>query len=133
MTILWSILLLLYSLFCLFFWGGEYPWHMEVSRLGVTSELKLPAYTTATATPIPSHICDLHYSSWQCQILNLLSKARDWTCILMGSSQIPFLQAMTGIPIVLFIKWHSPNWINHFIKIVIAYILKGRKNICRFF
>ena len=27
-----------------------HPWHIEVPRLGVESELKLPAYTTATAT-----------------------------------------------------------------------------------
>ena len=27
--------------------------HMEVPRLGVKSELKLPVYTTATATPDP--------------------------------------------------------------------------------
>ena len=39
------------------------------------------AYTTATATPDPSHISDLYYSLWQCWILNPLSKARDWTCI----------------------------------------------------
>ena len=29
---------------------GPHPWHMEVPRLGIESELKLPAYTTATAT-----------------------------------------------------------------------------------
>ena len=29
---------------------------MEVLRLGVESELQLPAYTTATATPDPSHV-----------------------------------------------------------------------------
>ena len=45
-------------------------WHMEVSRLGVKSELKLPAYATAIATQDQSHVCDLHHSSWQCQILN---------------------------------------------------------------
>ena len=28
---------------------GLHPWHMEVLRLGVESELELPAYTTATA------------------------------------------------------------------------------------
>ena len=54
---------------------------MEVPRLGTESELKLPAYSTATATPDPSHICDLHYSSWQCQMLNPLSEARDQTLI----------------------------------------------------
>ena len=41
---------------------------MEVPRLGVELELQLPAYTTAT--PDPSCICDLHYSSWQHWILN---------------------------------------------------------------
>ena len=35
----------------------------------------------ATATPDPSHICDLHHSPRQCQILNPLSKARDRTHI----------------------------------------------------
>ena len=41
------------------------------------------AYSTALATPDPSHICDLYHSSQQHQILNLLSKARDQTRILM--------------------------------------------------
>ena len=54
-----------------------YLWHMEVSRLGVKSELQLPTYTTATATPDVSRICNLCYSSQQHQILNPLSKARD--------------------------------------------------------
>ena len=49
---------------------------MEVPRLGVESELQLPAYVTATATRDPSLICDLHHSSWHCWILNPLSKAR---------------------------------------------------------
>ena len=44
---------------------------MEVPRLGVESELQL---LDATATWDPSFICDLHHSSWQCQILNPLSK-----------------------------------------------------------
>ena len=30
-----------------------HPRHMEVPKLGVESELQLPAYTTATATPDP--------------------------------------------------------------------------------
>ena len=50
---------------------------MEVPRLGIESELQLPAYTTATATWDPSHICNLHRSSWQHRILNPLSEARD--------------------------------------------------------
>ena len=31
------------------FFGGLYPQHMEVPRLGVESELQLPPYATATA------------------------------------------------------------------------------------
>ena len=54
-------------------------------------------YATATATPDLSHICNLHYSSRQHQILNPLSKARDRTCILpMDASQIHFCWATTG-------------------------------------
>ena len=74
--------------FCLFIWGflGPHLGHMEVPRLGVQSELQLPAYTTATATamPDPSYVCNLGHSSWQCQILNLLSKARNWAHFLVG-------------------------------------------------
>ena len=61
---------------------------MEVSRLGVESELQLQAYTTATAMPDPSHVCDLHHSSEQHQILNPQREARDQTCVLMITSQI---------------------------------------------
>ena len=63
-------------------------WYMEFPRLGVELELQLPAYTTATATPDLSHICKLHLSLWQCQILNPLSEARDQTQILMDTSQV---------------------------------------------
>ena len=38
---------------------------MDIPRLGVQSKLELPAYTTATATPNPSYVCDLHVSSRQ--------------------------------------------------------------------
>ena len=61
---------------------------MEVPRLGVESELQLPAYTTATATLDPSLICDLHQSSQQHQILNTLTEAWDRTCILMDTSWV---------------------------------------------
>ena len=43
---------------------GPHPWHMEVSRLGVDSELQPPAYTTVRATQDLSHVFDLHHSSW---------------------------------------------------------------------
>ena len=38
----------------------------------------------------PSHVCNLHHSSQQHQILNTLSKARDQTCVLMDASHICF-------------------------------------------
>ena len=44
------------------------------------------AYTTATAIWDLSQICNLLHSLWQCQILNSLSKARDWPHILMDIS-----------------------------------------------
>ena len=54
---------------------------MEVPSLGFKSELQLQACTTAPATPDPSHLCNWHYSLWQCGILNPLSEARDQTRI----------------------------------------------------
>ena len=64
--------------------------HMEVPRLGVPLELQLRTYTTATAKPDPSHVCDLHYSSQQCRILSPMSEVRDQICILMDTSWIRF-------------------------------------------
>ena len=61
-------------------------WHKEVPRLGVKQELQLLAYTTATATPDPSHICDQCLRQWQ--ILIPLIKARDRTLILLNTSQV---------------------------------------------
>ena len=61
---------------------------MVVTRLGVESGLQLPAYTTATATPDLSHVCNICHSSQQCWILNPLSGARDQTRILMGTSRV---------------------------------------------
>ena len=42
----------------------------------------------ATVMWDPSHIWDLHHSLRQCRILNPLSKARDWTRILIDTSRI---------------------------------------------
>ena len=61
---------------------------MEIPRLEVESELQLPAYATATTTPDPSHLWDIHHNSWQFWILNPLNKARDLTHNLMVPSQI---------------------------------------------
>ena len=59
---------------------------MEVLRLGVELEMKLPADATATAKQDPSRICNLHHSSQQCRIVNPMSEARDRTQILMDPS-----------------------------------------------
>ena len=77
-------------------------WYIEVSRLGVKSDLQLPATATARATQDPSHVCSLHHSSQQRQILNPLSKARDWTHTLMDTSQVHYHWATTGTPWVWF-------------------------------
>ena len=59
------------------FFLGPHLRHMEVPRLEVELELQLPAYAKATAMWDPSHVCDLHHSSWQRHILNPLSEVRD--------------------------------------------------------
>ena len=63
--------------------------HMEVPRLGVKSELQLPACTTATAMADPSHRLQL------CLILSL-SKAWDRTVVLMVTRLILNLLSHNG-------------------------------------
>ena len=70
----------------------SHPWHMEVPRLGVESELQLPAYTAASATRVPSHV-----SSRQCWILKPLNVARDRTHVLMDTSWVLNLLSHNGI------------------------------------
>ena len=82
---------------------GPYLQHMEILRLGVELELQPLVYTTATATPEPSRVFDLHHSSWQCWISSPLSEARDPTVsswILAG-----FINhgAMTELPAFFFL------------------------------
>ena len=51
-----------FSFFFPFFFRAAL-WHMEVPRLGVKLELRLLAYTTATATPDLSCSYDLHHKA----------------------------------------------------------------------
>ena len=81
-------------IFCIL---GLHLQHMEVPRLGVQLELQLLAYTTATAMPDPSRLCDLHHSSQQHWIPDPLREARDRTRILMDTSQSHFC-AIMGMP-----------------------------------
>ena len=77
---------------------GPYMRHMEVPRLGVEMELQLPAYTTVTAMPDPSHIYKLHQSTQQCWILNPLNGATDQMHVFMDSSQVLYHWATMGTP-----------------------------------
>ena len=99
----------MYIFFCVF---GLQPQHMEVPGLGVKKELQPPAYVTATAMPDPSCIWDLHHSSWQCQILNPLTEARDRTRYLMVPSRICFCYTMTGTPKIFLILVDLHNSVN---------------------
>ena len=86
-----QLALFFFFFFFFFFFSvllGPHLGHMEVPRLGVESELQLQAYTTVTATPDPSHTCDLHHRLQHRQILNPLSEARDRTCILADTSRV---------------------------------------------
>ena len=83
-----------------FFFLGPHPWHMEVPRLEVKSELQLPGNATATVTWDQSCVCNLttahgnagYPTPWA------LSKARDRTHVLMDTSWISFHCATKGIP-----------------------------------
>ena len=81
-----------FCLFCFAFslFSGSHQQHMEVPTLGVKLELQLQTHTTATATQDPSHICNLHHSSRQRQILNPLCEAREGTRILMVTSWVHY-------------------------------------------
>ena len=108
-NMLWCILSYLSSVHLL--WSGAvtlvflgergHMRHIELPRLGVKLELQLPAYTPAIAMCDLGQVCDLHHSSRQGWILNPLIKARDWTHILMVTSQVLNQWATRGTPSLL--------------------------------
>ena len=53
--------------------------------------------------PDPSHMCNLHHSSQQCQILNPLSRARDQTCLLMDTIWFHYCWATMGTHLLQFL------------------------------
>ena len=63
---------------------------MEVLRLEVQSELQQLTRAIATAIGDQILVCDLHYSSQQCWILNPLSETRDQTHVLMHTSRVGY-------------------------------------------
>ena len=91
--------ILFVRLFCFL---GVWVWHMKVPRLGVESELQLPSYNAATAMLEPSHVCNLHHSSCQCWILNPLNGAKNWTHVIMDTSQVHFYWTTIGTLIGIF-------------------------------
>ena len=95
----YSYFLFFFFFFSVFFLGPPLQ-HMEVPRLGVESDLQMPAY--ATAMQDLSHICDLHHSSRQRRIPNPLSKSRDGTRIVMDTSEVHYCWATVGTPTVTF-------------------------------
>ena len=89
----------------LFCFLGLHLQHMEDPRLAFELELQLSAFTTATAMPNLSHVCQLYHSSWQCQILNPLSKVRDQIHILMNTILVPFHWAIMGTLQFTFLRY----------------------------
>ena len=88
--------------FIFLFFLGLHPRYVEVSRLGVESELQLLLCTTATATWDPSHICDLPHSSRQRWILHPRSGARDQTRNLMDPSWVVYRRATRELLFLIF-------------------------------
>ena len=84
------------SFFLFFIFLEPHPRHMKVPRLGVTSELWLPAYTTAM------QVWPVTYTKTYWNTRSLIHWARpgikpaSQTCILMDASQFRFCWAMMG-------------------------------------
>ena len=57
---------------------------MDVPRLGVQLEMQLPTYTTATAMQDLSLVITYTAAQGNAGSFNLLSEAKDRTCILVG-------------------------------------------------
>ena len=81
--------------------------------------------------PGPSGICDLHHSSWQCQMLHLWSKAKDGTHVLMVTSQVHYPWATVERPLIFWsLKWECAAWLSQ--RIVFEkqwiFVRKGKKH-----
>ena len=83
---------------------GPYLWHMEVPRLGVESEQQLLAYTTATATPDPSWVCNLYHTHGNTKSLTHWARPGIEPPSLWILVRFITHWATTGTPILLFIQ-----------------------------
>ena len=81
-------------------------WHMEVPRLGSNQSCSHQPLPQPQQWQDLSHICNLHHSSQQHQILNPLSEASDQNHILMDTSRVRYCWVTTGTPLWLF---YIPN------------------------
>ena len=75
--VIYVFLVWVFFFFCLFstaptVYAGSQAW----GRIG------------AVAAGDPSHVCNLHHSWGQCWILNPVSKAREWTHVLLETSRV---------------------------------------------
>ena len=86
--------------FCFFCILAPHMWHMEDPKLGVTYELQLLAYVIAIPTQELNFICDLYHSSQLNRVAQWgrpgVEEARDWTHILMDTSQVCYHWATRG-------------------------------------
>ena len=87
---------LFFSFFFLLLFKAAPAAYRSSQTTGKVRAVAAGPYTTAAATLDSSHVCHLHHSSQQCQILNLLSKAGDWTLILMDTSWVCNLLSCNG-------------------------------------
>ena len=98
-----TIQLCAYLIYLFIVFLGPHLQHMEVPRLGVKSELQLPADTTATAVLDLSRVCDPHHSSQQHRILNPLSEARDRTLTPVDTSGVRNPLPQQGLPVPIYL------------------------------
>ena len=61
------------------------------SQAGVKLGASAEAYTTATAKPVPSHICNLYHSLQQCQIFNHVAASEHDTVLNFTVLQVNYL------------------------------------------
>ena len=95
-----NTLMCLFFFFCLFraaptAYGGS----QAGGWIGATAAGLHHSHSNTRSKPL----CNLYHSSWQCRILNPLGSARDWTLILIDTSQIHSCWAMTGTPKMIMI------------------------------
>ena len=98
-------------------WGKNWNFLMHIFVCSSTISFSLvffrvapAAYATATAIPDPSRVCYRHHSSRQHWILSLQNKARDWTCVLMDTSQIRFPEPWWELLHYFLKRLFLPHW-----------------------